>query len=87
MISCNECPNKNQDMFSQAAGGKRILCLKCYHSFPKVAVMEHKKYYKTSPVKMEKEVEVPDMIFVEINLIRDRLNKLEEFCKKRKITA
>ena len=85
MISCPECPNKNQDMFSNASAGKKYLCMKCYCTFYKPGEYSSRKYYKTKPEKksLDLPTEAPNTVFIEINLIRDRLNKLEEFCRKR----
>lgn len=88
LTRCPECPNRDPLMFSNAAGGKKHLCMKCYHSFYKPG--DGAKEYYSSPGRRNKAlpiktIEVPDTVFIEINILRERLNKLEEFCKKRGI--
>lgn len=84
---CSECKNKDIEMFSEASNGKKYLCLKCYHTFYKPGESSVKAYYssKSRDEKMlsVKTNEVPNAVYVELNFLRERLNKLEEFCKKR----
>lgn len=84
---CTECKNSSPDMFSEASGGKKYLCLKCYHTFYKPGQSSVKAYYssKSRDEKMlsMKSNEVPNTVFIEISFLRERLDKLEDFCKKR----
>lgn len=85
-VNCSECKNSNPAMFSEAAGGKKHLCLKCYHTFYKSG-QSSRSHLQSRPKKPEvsKFTDVPESVYVEVKYIRERLDRLEEFCRNRGI--
>lgn len=88
-IKCPECPNKDSSMFSEAAGGKKHLCLKCYHCFYKKGMHPSRPTIYDRPNLKPEEPKIvyaiPPAFAIEVKFLKMRLERLEYAIQNRSI--